>query len=183
MSFFGKGTWQPNKWLYTFYRIFGLVFLVIGLVSLGMIILSYISPSKSVALPPDNIPLNCEQVDTQWCYNVVGGGRGCFLSKDECEYDQADSRANAQWLSVKNELKDTVYCDSITFINLQARCYLDLAQRLVEPAICDKIDNSEDKNKDLCYGTLGAITNNKTLCEKAQDKDYCNLEYTNAIKK
>jgi len=36
MKFFGSGTWKPSKRVYIFYRIFGLVFLIIGIIFLGM---------------------------------------------------------------------------------------------------------------------------------------------------
>ena len=28
---FGMGTWKPSKWVYIFYRVFGLAFLIVGL--------------------------------------------------------------------------------------------------------------------------------------------------------
>ena len=143
----------------------------------GYLLFKLIPSSENVALPSESINQDCKQTGTQWCYNVVGGGRGCFLSKDECEYDQAESKANAEWLLISDKLKDTTYCDNINFTNLQARCYLDLAKKLGNSLVCDKIDVSEDMNKDLCYGVLGGITKNVTICVKAQDKDYCYLEY------
>ncbi|MEI7718863.1 MAG: hypothetical protein WCI72_03260 [archaeon] len=43
MKKFGFGTWKPGKKIYTFYRIFGLLFLILGLVFLGMIVFQSLS--------------------------------------------------------------------------------------------------------------------------------------------
>jgi hypothetical protein len=48
MKFFGSGTWKPNRRIFNFYRIFGLVFLVIGLIFLGMIFFN----STNSNIPP-----------------------------------------------------------------------------------------------------------------------------------
>jgi hypothetical protein len=50
MKFFGFGNWQPSKRIYTFYRIFGLVFLIIGLVSLGMMFFQKPTPTNSPSI-------------------------------------------------------------------------------------------------------------------------------------
>ena len=40
MKFFGFGKWEPNKRVYIFYRIFGLVFLITGLIFTGIMFFS-----------------------------------------------------------------------------------------------------------------------------------------------
>jgi hypothetical protein len=52
MKFFGFGDWQPGKRIYAFYRIFGLVFLIIGLVLFGMMLFQKPTPTTPVGPTP-----------------------------------------------------------------------------------------------------------------------------------
>jgi hypothetical protein len=50
MKFFGFGNWQPSKRIYTFYRIFGAVFLIIGIILGVMMFFQTPSPTSPVGL-------------------------------------------------------------------------------------------------------------------------------------
>jgi hypothetical protein len=50
MKFFGFGNWQPSKRIYAFYKIFGVVFLIVGIVLFGFMFFLKSVPTNPIGL-------------------------------------------------------------------------------------------------------------------------------------
>ena len=128
MKFFGFGNWQPSKRIYTFYRIFGLVFLIIGLVSLGMMFFQ-----KPTSINPDISECNTF-AESHGCQN--NSSTECLNSNNQCLVQ----------LGIKNQ--DVRICDLLNGENKDS-CYLGVGANSKNPTICDKITDATYKNQ--CY--------------------------------
>jgi hypothetical protein len=124
MKFFGTGTWKPGKRIYAFYRIFGAVFLILGLIFCGMIIFQSLgNSSEYISVPacsnPSN-PLKMSANESDDCYSGIAIG-----------------------------LNNASFCDKIGDENLKDNCYINVAVNLNNSSPCDKIESQN--MKELCY--------------------------------
>jgi hypothetical protein len=181
MKFFGFGNWQPSKRIYTFYRIFGLVFLIIGLVSLGMMFFQ-----KPTSINPDISECNTF-AESHGCQN--NSSTECLNSNNQCLVQLGIKNQDVRICDLLNgENKDSCYlgvgansknptiCDKITDATYKNPCYQEVAISTLNSLLCKKISNTPNEEKDVCYTQVALKTENPSLCQQVDSsttKDIC----------